>query len=112
MVTVRLFPLPPRAMLAVGTRVGLEELGLIPKLAAGVSVSLTVKGTGPAAVSSLITWSAISETTGAAFTVTVNVRETTLLRVCPSLTLTVMVAAPLVPAAGVKVGEPVELGLA
>jgi len=53
-VTVRLAPLPPNAMLAFGTRVGLEELPLTVKLAAAVSASPTVKASGPAAAPWLI----------------------------------------------------------
>ena len=44
-------------------------------------------------------------------TVTVNVRETTLLLVLPSLTVTVMVAEPKARATGVNLIEPVALGL-
>ena len=44
-------------------------------------------------------------------TVTVKVRETTLLLVPPSLTVTVTVAAPKALATGVKLIEPVALGL-
>ena len=44
-------------------------------------------------------------------TVTVKVRETTLLLAPPSLTVTVIVAEPKVEAAGVKVIEPVVSGL-
>ena len=44
-------------------------------------------------------------------TVTVKVRETMLLLVPPSLTVTVMVAEPKASLAGVKVIEPVVLGL-
>ena len=44
-------------------------------------------------------------------TVTVKERETTLLLVPPSLTVTVMVADPKARATGVKVIEPVVLGL-
>ena len=47
----------------------------------------------------------------AALTATVKERETTLLLVPPSLTVTVMVAVPLALARGVKDKEPVALGL-
>ena len=44
MVTVRLVPLPPNAMLALGTRVVLAEVPLTVRLDAGVSASLIEKG--------------------------------------------------------------------
>src|SRR4030095_1272472 len=53
-VTVRPAPLPPRTMLAVGTRIGSEEAAVTVKLAAGVSISPMVKGSAAVLVSSLI----------------------------------------------------------
>src|SRR5215470_18415459 len=49
-VTVRLAPEPPKTMLALGTRVGLEELPLRERLASGVSGSLMVNGRGEVGV--------------------------------------------------------------
>src|SRR5213078_4033774 len=46
-VTVRLAPLPPKTMLALGTNVGLDEFPLSVRLLNGVSISPTVKLIGP-----------------------------------------------------------------
>ena len=110
-VTVRLEPLPPKAIFAFGTSAVLEELALTVRLAADVSVSPIVKAIGPVAVSSLVERSAMSETVGAALTVTVKVRGKRLFAGWPSLTVTVMVAAPLMPGTGVKSSEPLAAGL-
>src|SRR6266481_3940611 len=58
-VTVRLLPLPPKTMLAGGTRVGLEELELKVSSVAGVVSSPTVNGMAAVEVSSLTVWAAI-----------------------------------------------------
>src|SRR5438034_402284 len=52
----RLAPLPPKTMLAFGTRVVLEEVAATVSRFAGVLESPTVKASGPATVSSLIDW--------------------------------------------------------
>ena len=49
-VAVRLVPLPPNTTLALGTRVGLEELAVSTRLFTAVSASLTVKASGPVEV--------------------------------------------------------------
>ena len=49
-VTVRMAPLPPKTMFALGTRVGLEEAPESVKLATGESTSATMKGTTPVVV--------------------------------------------------------------
>src|SRR6476619_124938 len=46
-VTVRLASFPPKTILPLGTRLGLEELALSCRFAAGVSASSTVKSIGP-----------------------------------------------------------------
>ena len=46
-VTVRLEALPPKMMLALGTRAGLEELPETVRLAAAVSASPMVNASGP-----------------------------------------------------------------
>src|SRR4029453_1038096 len=53
-VTVRLAPLTANTMLALGTRVGLDDVPLTIKLPTAVSASPTVKGIAPVAVSSLV----------------------------------------------------------
>src|SRR6266568_9350721 len=62
--TVRLLPLPPNTMLALGTRTGFEEAPVTTKFAAAVAGSPTVKGSGPVEVSSLIARSARADITG------------------------------------------------
>ncbi len=66
-VTVRLAPLPPNTMFAVGTSVGLDELPLSVRLPAAVSASPTVKAIAPVPVSSAIVCAAIAEIVGAVF---------------------------------------------
>ncbi len=68
MVTVRLAPLPPKTMLALGTSVVLDELPVTSRSAAAVSTSPTVKGMAAVAVSSAVVWSATSEIVGASLT--------------------------------------------
>ncbi len=48
-VTVRLAPLPPKAMLLTGTSVGFELPPVSVRLAAAVSMSPTVTDSGPTA---------------------------------------------------------------
>src|SRR5262245_27208378 len=56
MVTVRLVPLPPKTMLALGTNPWLDEVPLGVKLLAGVSGSLTVKAMGAVGVLTVVAW--------------------------------------------------------
>ena len=51
-VTVRVASLPPKTMLAIGTRVGFEEVAVTVSPAAGVSASPTVKPSADVGVSS------------------------------------------------------------
>ncbi len=53
----------------------------------------------------------MAEIRGLSLTVTVKVRLTVLLWFCPSLTVTVIMAVPLVPAPGAKLKLPTGLGL-
>src|SRR3954466_12496807 len=53
-VTVRLAPEPPKMMLPLGTRVGLEDVPLRARLPGAVWASPTVKARGPTGVSSLV----------------------------------------------------------
>ena len=45
-VSVRLFPVPPMGMFELATSVRFEEVAVMTRLPAGVSASLTEKGTG------------------------------------------------------------------
>src|ERR1039458_4108245 len=74
-VTVRLLPLPPKIMLALGTRAVLAEVADNARLAAGVSRSPTVKAMGGGAVLRRVLVQEIAEMQGAVFagnTVTAN----------------------------------------
>src|SRR5467141_842228 len=57
-VNVRLDPLPPKTILALGTNAGLEDWPETIRLAAGVSASLTVNGMGGVGVLAGVVWSA------------------------------------------------------
>ena len=111
---VRLAPLPPRTISAGSTSEALSDVADTVRLAAGVSVSPTVKAIAGVDVSMAITRPGMEEIVGATLTwltVTVKVRETTLLLVPPSLTVTVMVAEPEAAATGVNLIEPLAPGL-
>ena len=87
MITVRLGPLPPRAMPAVATSPVLEEVALSARLVAAVSASPMVKGIAAVGVFSLVVWSAMAEMIGRSFTgvtVTVKLRLTVLFALWPS----------------------------
>src|SRR5262245_65770048 len=102
-VRVRLMPLPPNARFVVGTSVGLDELPLTVRLAAAVSRSPMVKASGPAGAPTGVDWLAMLDTVGASLTA-VTVSEKLVAAVnWPSLTVSVMVAAPFWLAAGVTV---------
>src|SRR5262245_65830436 len=64
-VTVRLAPLPPKAMLARGTRVVLDELPVSVRLAAGVSAAAVVEQRGPERAPGAWAWLAMAERVGA-----------------------------------------------
>src|SRR4051794_12756196 len=94
MLTVRLAPLPPKAILALGTSAGLEELPVTVKLAGAVSTSPIVNAIAPLALSSLIVWLVRLEIVGGSFTgLTATVKVLSALAV-PSLTVMVMVVVP------------------
>ena len=63
--TVRLPSLPPRAMLALGTKVALSLVAVTTRDAAKVSVSATVKAMPPVGVSSSVVWAEMLEIVGA-----------------------------------------------
>jgi hypothetical protein len=102
-VTVRLAPLPPKLMLATGTKVVLLEPALTVRLPGAVSASPTVKAIAGVAVFSEVDWSAMAEIVGAVFAaVTVRTKSVDALSV-PSSTVTVIVVVPLAAGAGVSV---------
>src|ERR1035441_9274689 len=113
-VTVRLLLLPPNTMSPGSTRVGLSELPDKVRFAAGVSASPTVNGIAGVDASTAIIRLVMLEMVGGVstwLTVTVKAWETILLLVPPSLTVTVIVAAPYELVTGVNRSEPVVLGL-
>jgi hypothetical protein len=104
-VTVRFAPEPPKTILALGTKAVFELPLVRARLAGAVSASPMLKLSAAVALSSLIIWSGISEMLGGVFageTVTTNVSDAIN---TPSLTVTVIVAAPVWPGAGVTVTE-------
>src|SRR6185295_5598935 len=90
-------------MLFVGTNVGFEEPLLNVKLPAAVSASPTVKLNAAVGVSSLIVWFAMAVIVGGVFTAVTVSKNVSLAVFVPSLTVTVMVAVPVWPVAGVTV---------
>ena len=93
-VAVRFAPLPPNAMLAFGTRVGLLELPLKVKFPAGVSLSPTVNAIAAVGVSSFVVTALIAEIVGGVFGPdTVNTKLLDVLN-APSLIVIVMVVDP------------------
>jgi hypothetical protein len=104
-VTVRLAPLPPNTMFAVGTSVLDDEVAERLRLVGVVSASPIVNGIAAVAWPDIAVWGAIAEIVGAVFgagawTVKVNALFAVFV---PSLTVTVIVAVPDLPAAGVTV---------
>ncbi len=93
-VTVRLAPVPPRTMLATGTRAVLDDVLVSVRLPAAVSTSPTVKGTAGVGVSSLTVRLAMLEMVGTSFTgVTVRTNSSKALA-APSLTVMRTVVVP------------------
>ena len=101
--TVRLAPLPPNTMFALGTSVVLEELPLTVKLPDAVSASPTVNAIAAVAVFMVVLWLGMLEIVGASFTAFTVTKKLVLLLSCPSLTVTVIVAEPFWLVAGVTV---------
>ena len=56
-VAVRFAPLPPKTMLALGTRVVFDDVAATTRVPAAVCASPTINGMAPVATSSLVTWS-------------------------------------------------------
>ena len=72
---MRLAPLPPKTMLALGTRVVLLLLPLSVSEDAAVCASPIVKAIAPVLLSALMLCAAISEIVGAVLACTVTVTE-------------------------------------
>ena len=88
-------------MFASGTSVVFEEVPETVKLPGGVSASPIVKGIGEVVVFSFVDWAPIAVIVGGVFAAfTVRTKSMDALSV-PSLTVTVIVAVPLKPGAGV-----------
>jgi hypothetical protein len=101
--TVRLDPLPPNEMFPAGTNVRLDDVAETVRNPVEVSASPTVKAIAPVVVLPTIERLAMSPIVGAVFNaVTVRVKAV-LAESEPSLTVAVIVAVPLWPAAGVTV---------
>ena len=64
-VTVRLLPLPPKTMLFVGTRVGLEEFRSNIRLPSGVSESVMMNGIAAVGTFEIVVWLGMSLIVGA-----------------------------------------------
>ena len=75
-VTVRFAPDPPKAMLALGTSVVLEELPDSVRLLTLVSTSPTVKAIAEVGTFSLVDWFAMSAMVGASFTLVTLILKT------------------------------------
>src|SRR5258706_1936255 len=109
-ITVLLPPLPPKTMLAFGSRSGLEDVPDRVNNVVGVVESPMVKAMGPAEVSSLMLGLEIAEMVGFALpvarTFTTKVRLNVLLMAWPSLTVTVIVAVPVTLFCGRKLRRP------
>ena len=93
--SVRLVPVPPSVMFAVGTSDGFEDVVLMTS-EPGVSASKTVKGIEPVLVSSSIVRGPKLDIVGGVFVaaLTVNTQLSVAVR-DPSLTVMLIVAVPL-----------------
>src|SRR5258708_1746946 len=91
---VRLVPLPPKTILALGSKVRSDDVALTLRLAAGGSVSVTVNGIGEVDKFLLIVWSRIAEMIGGSLTAFTVSTKLLLAVSVPSLTVIEMVAVP------------------
>lgn len=101
--TVRLDPLPPKEIFPAGTRLRLEEVAETVRNPVEVSASPTVKAIAPVLVLPTMDRFAMSPIVGAVFSVVTVKVNAVLAESAPSLTVAVIVAVPLWPAAGVTV---------
>ena len=92
--TVLFAPEPPKAMLALGTRVMLDELPVTFRLAVGVSRSEMVKARAEVGVSSLVVLSVMSVMVGASLTLETVKTKVSLAVAAPSETVMVIVVVP------------------
>ena len=104
-VIVRFVPDPPKTMLVLGTSVVFDEVPVTLRFAGAVSASPTVKPIGPTTVLTAVAWFGILEMVGGVLGVEpLTVRRKLELAVAlPSFTVTVIVAVPVCPVAGVTV---------
>lgn len=103
-VKLRVDPDPPNTMLLLGTREVFDEVPDTIKSPASVSVSSTVNGIAPVAISSLVLLLVIFEIEGKSFTdITVRTNVSLAELLSPSVTVTVMVVEPIWFEAGVIV---------
>src|SRR6267378_3482444 len=102
-VTVRLAPLPPITTFASGTRAVSDEVPLTLRSPITLSISPMVKLNAPVVPSSAMVWSAMLVILGASLTAVTVTKNEVVVVAAPSVTLSVMVVAPLALAAGVTV---------
>src|SRR6266403_1108611 len=102
-VTVRLAPLGLITTFALGTRTVSDELPLTINVPIGLSISPMVKLSAPVVPSSAMIWSAMLVMLGALLTAVTVTKNEVVVVADPSVTLSVMVVAPLALAAGVTV---------
>src|SRR5262245_65733427 len=100
-VMVRLPPLPPNTMFALGTIVVFDAVPDSVRLPAGVSTSSIVTGIGAVGVASFVAWLAIGAIVGGSLTELTVSKNDVDVGVVPSLTVTVIVVVPNWLAAGV-----------
>src|SRR5882762_3662043 len=102
-VTVRLAPLGLMTTFALGTRAVSDELPLTLRSPITLSMSPMVKLNAPVVPSSAMIWSAMLVMLGASLTAVTVTKNEVVVVAAPSVTLSVMVVAPLALAAGVTV---------
>ena len=100
-VTVRVAPEPPRTMPVAGINVVLLEVAVSVSEAAGVTLSPTVNDNGPIVLPEVTVWFAIVVIIGAL--ATVSTKLVAAVRLSPFFTVSVIVAVPVLDAAGVTV---------
>src|SRR6267378_376252 len=102
-VTVRLAPLGLITIFALGTRAVSDEVPLTLRSPITLSMSPMVKLNAPVVPSSAMIWSAMLVMVGASLTAVTVTKNEVVVVADPSVTLSVMVVAPLALAAGVTV---------
>ena len=112
-VTVRLAPLPPRAMLALGSRVVSDELVARVRSLTAMMLSPSRKATAPVLASSLIVCGVMSLIVGLPVSmVTLNALEAALVFPAASVAFAVKLCVPSGMALAVMVQAPLELAVA